>query len=50
MQTNIAIDKLNKLVVLIMLGLGLLIHGYCLVDLYMEALIKMCSAISMITK
>jgi hypothetical protein len=50
MLTETAIDNLNKLIVLIMLGLGLLIHGYCTIDIYIYSFIKLCSAIGIISK
>jgi hypothetical protein len=41
MQTGTAIDKLNKLAVLIMLGMGIIIHVYWVSDIYTKAFLDL---------
>jgi hypothetical protein len=39
MQTKTVIHRFNKMALLIMLGLSLLIHCYCVIDIYIYALV-----------
>src|SRR5271169_2540282 len=41
MQSGAAIDKLNKLAVLIMLGMGIIIHVYWVSGIYTEAFLDL---------